>query len=106
MQQLGSLTQPGQFQRALREGRRSSLPGVVAYVSPSSAGLRLGLSVRASGAVQRNRVKRRLREAFRIAAPLAPAGADIVVRADERASVTPFQELEELARRAVGGEAS
>lgn len=58
---------------------------------------RLGLAVsaRAVGAVQRNRIKRRVRAAFRGA---APAGLDVVVRARPLAATADFQELEENLR--------
>ncbi|MGI8407346.1 MAG: ribonuclease P protein component [Actinomycetota bacterium] len=101
MQELGSLARSIDFSRVLREGCRSSLPGVSISTSPAAEGIRLGLAVRASGAVQRNRVKRRLREAFRVAARTSGTGVDVVIRADGRAAMIPFQELEALARRAV-----
>lgn len=56
---------------------------------------RLGLSVsrRLGGAVLRNRIKRRLREAFRLSQHQQPAGYDIVivVRPHELISVEAYQ---------------
>ncbi len=59
---------------------------------------RLGLAVpaRVGGAVGRNRIKRRLRAAFRAA---GPTGVDVLVRAEATAQTAPFQELEEMFRR-------
>lgn len=59
---------------------------------------RLGLAVpaRSGGAVQRNRIKRRIRAAFREAAPAT--GVEVVVRARPEASHVKFQEMEELLR--------
>jgi ribonuclease P protein component len=46
------------------------------------------------GAVQRNRAKRRLREAFRRQQLLAPAGRDLILVARATAGRLPFAELE------------
>lgn len=77
------------------------MPGVEISSRPTDDGIRLGLAVRAVGSVQRNRVKRRLREAFMAVAREVATGADVVVRADERAAAIPFQELEKMARSAL-----
>jgi len=61
---------------------------VVVYARPNGLAVtRLGVSVgrRCGGSVQRNRIKRLLREAFRQARAAFPAGYDIVVVPLERA---------------------
>jgi len=70
------------FQRVYREGRRARRGPLLVVGAPNDAGVsRLGLSVprRVGGAVLRNRVKRRLREAFRMMRSEMPPGYDLVV---------------------------
>ncbi|MFZ5586199.1 MAG: ribonuclease P protein component [Thermodesulfobacteriota bacterium] len=64
---------------------------------------RLGLTVsrRVAGAVGRNLVKRRLREAFRRAGGRLPAGIDLVVVARPGAAETAFAELSRLFNQAL-----
>jgi ribonuclease P protein component len=64
------LTQKSQFERLLREGRRIKVAGYTFYLQSRDAGAaRLGLLVtrkHASRASERNRIKRCVREAFRL----------------------------------------
>lgn len=79
----GRLSRSAEFERVYRQGRSTANRSLVLYTFPNTgAGRpRLGLSVsrKVGGAVERNRVKRLLREAFAHAeAELDPA-QDIVV---------------------------
>ena len=79
------LSRSAEFERVYRQGRSKGNRFLVLYAFPREApadeGPRLGLSVsrRVGGAVERNRVKRTLREAFWQEAERLPQGSDYVV---------------------------
>jgi len=81
----GRLSRSGDFERAFREGDSHSNRFVVLYAFPrpegEDEGVRLGVSVgrNLGGAVERNKLKRALREAFRELAGRLPAGHDFVL---------------------------
>jgi len=76
------LRKTGQFKAAYAGRARIGDGRLVAYALANGLGVtRLGVSVgkRCGGSVQRNRIKRLLREAFRLARAEFPPGYDIVL---------------------------
>jgi ribonuclease P protein component len=95
------LSRSGEFERVYREGRSHASRHLVVYAFPRSdeePEPRLGISVgrKLGGAVERNRIKRLLREAFWAGAGELTPGHDFVIVARPAAG--------ELARE--GGEAA
>jgi ribonuclease P protein component len=79
----GRLSRSAEFERVYRQGRSTANRHLVLYSFPNPAAPtpRLGLSVsrKVGGAVERNRVKRLLREAFAAAEAELRPGQDLVV---------------------------
>jgi len=107
------LSRSGDFERVYREGRSHASRYLVVYAFPrvsDDAEPRLGISVgrKVGGAVDRNRVKRLLREAFWRTGAALPEGHDFVIVARPDAGVLAAEQgergiataLEEVLREA------
>lgn len=100
------------FDRVYKQGRRHfSASMTVFYLErehpelarvPAVSGLRIGFTVGRTlgGAVQRNRMKRRLREAVRLARPVPGPGADVVINPKKVVLTASFDVLLNEVRQA------
>lgn len=85
------------FERVYKQGRRHFAPHLTAFYRRREQGdtLRIGFTVSKllGGAVQRNRMRRRLREAVRLHWPEFQAPVDIVINPKKSLLVVEFSEL-------------
>ena len=91
------------FERVYKQGQRHFAPHLTAFYRRREDGntLRIGFTVSKllGGAVQRNRMRRRLREAVRLNWPEFQAPIDIVINPKKALLVVEFAELgKEVAR--------
>ena len=91
----GMLRRSSDFRTVLDEGRRLTGKRIVLYVRPRDQGIQVGFVTGRGlgGAVQRNGIRRRLREAWRAVSPLLRDGLDIVVVARPQAAGAKTAEL-------------
>lgn len=90
------LTAPEDFRQAYREGTRIANDRIIVHARTRAAGpARIGIAVRRQlgGAVRRNRMKRRLREASARAYRALPGGVDVVIVPRISAAEASFEEL-------------
>lgn len=97
MNKTFSLKENRDFRRMYHRGKSAATGHLVLYAAKNRLGYRrLGLtvSVKLGGAVQRNRVKRLLREAFRLHAQEFPESWDFVIVARTRAVKAKCQDID------------
>jgi ribonuclease P protein component len=92
------------FERVYKQGRRHFLAHMTVFYLQRSegVGLRIGFTVgkMLGGAVQRNRMKRRLREAVRLQAPWPGPAADVVINPKKSVIAADFAILRSEINRA------
>lgn len=102
MKRETSIKENYEFRRIYAKGKSGVSPFLVVYCRPNRRGNnRLGVTVSAKlgKAVVRNRVRRRLREIYRLSQPGMKRGYDIVLVARSRAVTASYRELERAYRR-------
>ena len=103
MKVRGTLKKNSDFRRLYAKGKSAVTPCLVLYVRHNRLGEnRVGYTVSAKlgHAVVRNRVRRRLREIYRLNAPRLRQGYDLVVVARARAVGAPYRTLDTAFLRA------
>jgi ribonuclease P protein component len=91
------------FERVYKQGRRHfSSHLTVFYLLQTEGGVRVGFTVGRvlGGAVQRNRIKRRLREAVRLRRSTLKGAVDVVINPKKSVLTAEFPAVVEEVRRA------
>jgi ribonuclease P protein component len=100
----GRLLRHADFERVYKQGRRHfSAHMTVFYLRRAEGeGLRVGFTVGRAlgGAVDRNRMKRRLRESVRLTRPAVGPGLDVVINPKKSLQTAEFSDLLTEVRRA------
>lgn len=102
MKRRTTLKQNYEFRRVYNKGKSGVSSFLVVYARPNrGAGNRLGVTVstKLGKAVVRNRVRRRLREIYRLSQPEMKQGYDIVLVARTRAVTASYAELARAYRK-------
>ena len=98
MQHTQSLCENNRFRALYARGKSAAAPSLVVYARKNRLKTisRMGItcSVKLGGAVQRNRMRRRLREAYRLQESQFAPGYDIVIVARSRCMKCSFAALE------------
>lgn len=92
-----SLKNNYEFRRLYAKGKTAGTSRLVIYCRKNnSSGNRLGITVstKIGKAIHRNRIRRRLREIYRLNEPKIKAGFDLVIVARTRSRYSEFRELE------------
>lgn len=96
MKRAATLKENWEFRRLYQHGRSAVAPAMVVYCRRGkTGGSRLGITVstKLGKAVVRNRIKRRLREVYRLSLPHLKPGYDVVLVGRSRALDLPFSRL-------------
>jgi ribonuclease P protein component len=106
MTKTESITENYLFRRLYKIGRSSVQPHIAVYYRKNKLGCnRLGITAtkKIGNAVQRNRARRLIREAYRLSEEGLPTGVDIVVVARQRAVTAGMQDVRKSLLRAFTG---
>lgn len=97
------MTASAEFQALFQQGKRVDRPALIVLYRDVPHTTRVGFAVsrKLGNAVQRNRARRRLREAYRVARASAPLHAALVVIGRPAVLKVPFQVLVDQLRQAL-----
>jgi ribonuclease P protein component len=97
------LTASTEFQVLFQRGKRVDRPALIVLYRDVSHPTRVGFAVsrKLGNAVQRNRARRRLREAYRATRASAPLHAALVIIGRPAVLTAPFQALVDQLRQAL-----
>lgn len=89
------LTNADDFQAVFRGGRRVERPSVLILWRENQGPRKVGFAVsrQIQGAVDRNRARRRVREAYRVSRQALPEGVQVVIVARAPATGGPYSEI-------------
>ena len=98
------MTTSAEFQTLFQRGRRIDRPALIVLWREATEPTRVGFAVsrQVKNAVQRNRARRRLREAYRASRDAAPAQARMVIVGRPAVLKAPFTALTGQLRAALG----
>jgi ribonuclease P protein component len=98
------LTRAADFHALFQQGKRIDRPSLVVLWREGGATRKVGFAVsrQIRGSVKRNRVRRRLREAYRASRAVAPVGVEMVIVGRPGALGTGFASLVGEMREALG----
>jgi ribonuclease P protein component len=97
------LTASAEFQALFQQGKRVDRPALIVLYRDVPDTTRVGFAVsrKLGNAVQRNRARRRLREAYRVARPSAPLHAALDIIGRPAVLTAPFPVLVDQLRQAL-----
>ncbi|MBI2205486.1 MAG: ribonuclease P protein component [Candidatus Rokubacteria bacterium] len=99
------MTRGADFQALFQQGKRVDRPSLIVLWRATDAARQAGFTVsrQLRGSVKRNRVRRRLREAYRRSRDAAPDQVALVIIGRPRAMAVDFNDLVAEMRDALGG---